>query len=188
LRPNGARIPAVLLEDASRSVVEKEARLVVQELWAKVSAKERFIVYGAVAMLVGWVVGQFIATYNPCAGLNLGVYGNLCSSASFSYFSAGDAGLFAFLGLVGAIATAVVIYLKIAPNMKVAWPMPVAQILLGVCVFAVVCAALVVLMQLRYGLSNAPVTMWLADVLFVGGGAAMAWFAYQEYLTSKAAA
>jgi hypothetical protein len=30
-----------------------------------------------------------------------------------------------------------------------------------------------------------PVTMWLADLLFVGGGAAMAWFAYQDYLVSK---
>jgi hypothetical protein len=167
--------------------LEKEAQIVLQELWAKVSAKERFIVYGAVAVLVGWVVGQFIATFNPCAGLNLGAYGNLCSAASFSFFSAGNAGLPAILGLLGAIATAVVVYLKVAPNMNINWPMPVAQVLLGVCVFTVVCAALTVLIQLTNGINGAPVTLWLADILFVGGAAAMAWFAYQEWLPTKIA-
>jgi hypothetical protein len=162
--------------------LEKEAQLVVQEIWAKISAKERFIVYGAVAVLVGWLVGQFIATVNLCPS-GLGAYcGNL---GSFSYFTAGNAGLFAILGLAGAIVAAVVLYLKVAPNMNITWPMPVAQILLGVCAFTLVCGVLVVLMQVSYGLGNAPVTMWIADVIFVGGGAAMAWFSYQEYLTTK---
>ncbi|MGA3030885.1 MAG: hypothetical protein ABSE58_09145 [Candidatus Limnocylindrales bacterium] len=164
--------------------MEKEAVLVLQEIWAKISARERFVVYGAVAMLVGWLVGQFIATFNPCAGYNLG---NLCPLSSFSYFSAGNAGTFALIGLLAAIVAVVVVYLKVAPNMNVNWPMPVAQVLLGVSGLALICGVLVVLMQVSYGLNGAPVTMWLADVIFVGGGAAMAWFSYQEYLGTKAA-
>ncbi len=167
--------------------LEKEAQLVLQQIWAKISARERFVVYGAVAVIVGWVVGQFIATYNPCAGLNLGAYSNLCSAASFSYFSAGNAGLFAILGLIAGIAAAVIVYLKVAPNMNITWPMPVGQVLLGVSVATLVLGVLVVLMQISYGLSNAPVTMWVADVIFVGGGALQAWGAYQEWLTTKAA-
>jgi hypothetical protein len=152
---------------------------VLNELWAKVSARERFIVYGAVAVLVGWIVGEFLATVNLCAGFNIG-------SCSFSYWAAGNSGTFGILGLVLAIAAVVVIYLKIAPNMNINWPMPVAQILLGICGAAVVCGVLVVLMQVSYGLSGAPAMMWIADVIFVGGAAVMAWFAYQEYLTAKA--
>lgn len=155
----------------------------LQEIWAKISQAEKFIVYGAVAVLVGWLVGQFIATVNLCGGLNLGGY----TCPSFSYFSAGNAGAFAILGLVLAIATVVVVYLKVAPNMNITWPMPAAQILLGVAGATLVCGVLVVLMQLSYGLSGAPVTMWIADLLFVGGGAVMAWFAYQGYVGIKAA-
>jgi hypothetical protein len=164
--------------------LEKEARLVLNELWAKISARERFVVYGAVAMLVGWLVGQLIATVNLCGGLSIAGY----TCPSFSYFSAGNSGTFAILGLVAAIAAVVVLYLKIAPNMKITWPMPVAQILLGVSAAALVCGVLVVLMQVSYGLTDAPVTMWLADVIFVGGGALMAWGAYQEWLLTKPAA
>jgi hypothetical protein len=29
--------------------------------------------------------------------------------------------------------------------------------------------------------------MWLADVIFVGGGAVQAWYSYQEYLGTKVA-
>jgi hypothetical protein len=159
--------------------LEKEALLVVNELWAKVSARERFIVYGAVAVLVGWIVGNFLATVNICAGFNIG-------SCSYSYWAAGNSGTFGILGLLLAIVAVVVIYLKVAPNMNINWPMPVAQILLGVCVATLACGVLVVLMQISYGLSGAPMMMWIADVIFVGGGAAMAWFAYQEYLAAKA--
>jgi hypothetical protein len=161
--------------------LEKEARLVLNELWAKISARERFVVYGAVAVLVGWLVGQFIATVNLCGGLNIAGY----SCPSFSYFSAGNSGSFAILGLVAAIAAVVILYLKVAPNMNITWPMPVGQILLGVSAATLVFGVLVVLMQLSYGLSGAPVTMWIADLLFVGGGAVMAWFEYQEWMASK---
>jgi hypothetical protein len=151
---------------------------VLQELWAKYSAREKFVVYGAVAVLVGWIVGEFIATISPCSGTGF-------NCGTYSYFAAGNAGTFAILGLVLAIAAVVILYLKAAPNMNITWPMPVAQILLGVCGATLVCGVLVVLMQLSYGLGAAPVTMWIADVIFVGGGAVMAWFAYQDYLLAK---
>ena len=150
----------------------------MQELWAKLSARDKFVVYGAVAVLVGWIVGEFIATVSPCAGTGY-------NCGTYSYFTAGNSGAFAILGLVLAIAAVVILYLKAAPNMNISWPMPVAQILLGVCGATLVCGALVVLMQLSYGLGGAPVTMWIADVIFVGGGAVMAWFSYQEYLAAK---
>jgi hypothetical protein len=130
-------------------------------------------------------VGQFIATVSPCAGLS--AYGVNYSCGTYSYFSAGNAGLFGILGLVFGIAAVVVLYLKVAPNVSITWPMPVHQVLLGVSAATLVCGVLVVLMQLAYGLGSAPVTMWLADVLFVGGGAVQTWFAYQEYLASKTA-
>lgn len=163
--------------------MEKEDLIVLQEVWAKISAQERLIVFGGAAVLVGWLVGQFIATVNLCGGLNIAGY----SCPSFSYFSAGNSGSFAILGLTAAIVAVVVLYLKVAPNMNINWPMPVAQILLGVCVVTLVCGALVVLMQLSYGLSGAPITMWIADVIFVGGGAAQAYGAYMGYTASKTA-
>jgi hypothetical protein len=48
-----------------------------------------------------------------------------------------------------------------------------------------VCGVLVVLMQVSYGLGGAPITMWIADLLFVVGGALMSWGAYQEWLLTK---
>ena len=155
----------------------------VQELWAKISARERLIVYGAVAVLVGWIVGEFIATVNLCAGYTIPGY----TCPSFSYFTAGNSGLFAILGLLAAIAAVVVVYLKVAPNMNITWPMPVAQVLLGVSAVTLVCGLLVVLMQVSYGLSGAPITMWIADLIFVGGGALQAYAAYMEYTASKTA-
>jgi hypothetical protein len=164
--------------------LEKEARLVVQEIWAKVSAREKLIVYGAIAVLVGWIVGEFIATVNLCGGASsiLGI-----SCPSFSYFAAGNAGSFAILGLVAAIATVVVLYLKVAPNMSITWPLPVVQIVLGLSAATLICGLLVVLMQLSYGLGDAPVTMWVADIIFIGGGALMAYAAYMEYTAGKVA-
>jgi hypothetical protein len=155
---------------------------VLQELWAKVNSNQKFVAYGAVGVLVGWLVGQFIATVSIGGFSALGV---TYAGASYSYFSAGNAGLFAILGLVGAIAAVVVLYLKFAPSMNITWPMPFAQVLLGIAGATLVCGVLVVLMQFSYGLGNAPVTMWIADIIFVGGGAVMAWFAYQDYLVSK---
>ena len=155
----------------------------VQEIWAKISARERLIVFGAIAVLVGWIVGEFIATVNLCGGINIPGY----SCPTLSFFSAGNSGMFAILGLIAAIAAVVIVYLKVAPNMNITWPMPVAQVLLGVSAATLVFGLLVVLMQISYGLTGAPMTMWLADLIFVGGGALQAYAAYMEFTASKTA-
>ncbi len=150
----------------------------MNELWAKVSANERMIVGGAIAVLIGWLFGQLFATVNLCSGIVIG-------ACNFSYFAAGDAGLFAILGLLAAIAAVVVVYLKIT-NAQIQWPMPVIQIILGLAIAALVLGILVVLMQVRYGLGDAPIAMWIADIIFVGGGAFMAYGAYVEWNAKKA--
>jgi hypothetical protein len=157
---------------------------VVNEIWAKISARERLIVFGGIAVIVGWLAGLVLASVNLCAGYNVPGF----SCPSFNYFTAGNAGLFAILGLIAAIGAVVVLYLKVAPNMSITWPMPVAQILLGFSAAALVCGVLVVLFQVTYGLTGAPAMMWLADVIFVAGGALQAYAAYMEFTASKTAA
>jgi hypothetical protein len=159
--------------------MEKEARLV--ELWAKLSASEKLVAYGVVGVVVGWIAGLILGAASVCATyLNQQV-----CAGSVNYFNYSNAGLFAILALVLGIATGVVLFLKISPDMKITWPMPVAQILLGAAVATLVCAALMVLIQVT-GPSGAPVLMYVADVLMVGGGALMSWGAYQGF-TAKAA-
>ena len=63
--------------------------------------------------------------------------------------------------------------------------MPVAQILLGLSVAALVCGVLTLLFQFTSALTDPPILMYLADVVLIGGGALMAWGAYQEWLTTK---
>jgi hypothetical protein len=151
------------------------------ELWAKVSQRDRLVVFGAVAIIVGYLIGQVMASVNACAGLDIS--GLVCPSVNF--FTWGNAGLFAILAVLAGIAAGVIVYLKIAPNMNITWPMPVSQILLGVCGLALILGALTVLMQISNGLSDAPIGMWIADVVLVGGGAVATWGAYQEWLASK---
>lgn len=158
----------------------------VQQLWAKVNARERFMVYGAGAVVLGWIVGMFLGSKNSCA--DLGFNSSLCS---VNYFTLNNGGLFSFLALAAAIAVVVLLYLRYAPNMNITWPMPFAQLMLIVAAVAGVCALLLVLMQLTapvFSLTNGPIFEWIADVLVVGGAAVIAWFAYQEWLASKTAA
>jgi hypothetical protein len=163
--------------------MEKEALLVVNELWAKLSAGEKFIVYGAAAVVVGWIVGLILGSVNECAGYN--APGLVCPSVN--YFSWSTAGLTAILALVLAIAAVVVLYLKLAPNLNITWPMPVAQVLLGVCALGGLLAVITALLNVTNGLPSPPIGMYIADILLVAGGAVMAWFAYQGYVASKPA-
>ena len=163
-------------------VMEKEDSLVVNELWAKVSPRERFVAYGVVAVVVGWLLGTILGSKSyggTVAGYNFGV--------TYNYFSWGTAGLLSILALLCGVAGGVVLYLKIAPNMNITWPMPVAQIILGISVAALACGVLTVLFQFTDNLPDPPILIYLADVVLVAGGALMAWGAYQEWLTTKPA-
>ena len=156
----------------------------LNELWAKVSARERFVAYGVVGVVVGWLLGTLLGSTTIGGG---SVAGYNIPGVTINYFSWGNAGIFSILALVLGIVGGVVLYLKVAPNMNITWPMPVAQILLGVSVAALVCGLLVLLFQITNNLSGAPALMYVADVVLIGGGALMAWGAYQEWLTTKAA-
>ena len=162
----------------------------LNELWAKVSAREKLVVYGAALAVVGVIVGLILATVDACAGLgNLGNLGALCSVNYFTVDTFGG-GIFVWLTLIAAIATLVVVYLHAAPNMNITWPMPYAQILLGVAGATLVCAVLVVLGQLiragGFG-PNPPIFLYVADVLVVAGGALAAYAAYMDWTASKVA-
>jgi hypothetical protein len=151
----------------------KEARLVLQELWAKLSANEKLVAYGVPAVVVGWILGQILGSSTYGAA---GIY-----SVTINYFGWGNAGLFAILALLAAIVVGVVLYLKVAPNMNITWPMPVGQILLGLAVVTLACGVLMTLIQVTNG-GNPPALMYVADIIVIGGGALMSWGAYQGYL------
>jgi hypothetical protein len=159
---------------------------VLNELWAKVSAREKLVVYGAALAVVGVLAGMLLASVSLCAGLN--VAGYVCPS--INYFTWDTAGIFVWLTLIAAVASLVVVYLHAAPNMKITWPMPYPQILLGVAGATLVCAVLIVLGQLiragGFG-TNPPVFMYVADVLCVAGGALAAYAAYMDWTASKVA-
>jgi hypothetical protein len=164
--------------------LEKEALQVLKELWAKVSAKDKFIVYGAGVVVVAWLVGVILATKSYGGGSAYGVNIPGYSINFFTNYHGMDLGLIAMLAAVAAV---VVIYLKVAPNMNITWPAPVPTILLGVAGVSVACSALMTLLQLTSGIGIAdwPIFAWVAVLGMLGGGAAMAWFAYQEYLAVK---
>jgi hypothetical protein len=158
--------------------LEKEARLVLQELWAKLSANEKLVAYGVPAVVVGWILGQVLGSSTIGGGT---VGGYAIPGYTINYFGWGNAGLFAILALLAAIVVGVVLYLKIAPNMNITWPLPVGQILLGAAAVAFVCGVLMTLIQVTNG-GNPPALMYVADIIVIGGGAVSAWGAYQLYL------
>ena len=150
----------------------------MNEILAKLTQNEKLMGAGAIATAVGWLLGMIIASKNACEGLDIGGYSALCPSVNF--FTWGNAGTLALLALVAAILLVVVLYLKVS-GANVSWPMPVSQILLGLGVATVGLAALTVLIQISNGLDGAPIGMWIADVVLVGGGAVAAYGAYMEY-------
>jgi peptidoglycan biosynthesis protein MviN/MurJ (putative lipid II flippase) len=150
----------------------------VNDILAKLSQNEKLMGVGAIGVALGWILGMVIASKNACEGLDLGGYASLCPSVNF--FTWGNAGTLAILALAAAIVLVVVLYLKIS-SANITWPMPVGQILLGLAVATVALAALTVLIQISNGLDGAPIGMWIADVVFVGGAAVAAYGAYMEY-------
>jgi hypothetical protein len=154
----------------------------VNQLLAKLTSSEKYEAGGIAAVVVGWIAGLILGNSQECVT----VFGQTACGGSLNYFTWGTAGLFGILALVLAIVAGIVLYMKIAPNVKVAWPMPVTQILLAVCVATLVCAALMVLIQLTNG-GSPPALMYVADAIMVVGAAAMSWFAYQEWMAKPAA-
>lgn len=156
----------------------------VQELWAKVSARERFVVYGAGVTVVAWLLGVILATKSYGGG-SIGGYPIPGYSINFfTTYHGMDLGL---LGMLAAIVVLVVIYLRYAPNMNITWPAPVTTILLGAAVVSVACSALMTLLQLTsgIGISDWPIFAWVAAIGMLAGGAVMAWFLYQEFIAAK---
>jgi hypothetical protein len=162
--------------------MEMEDSLVLNELWAKVSPRERFVVYGAAVTVVAWLIGVILATKSYGGGGGYPGY----SLNFFTQYHGMDLGL---LGMLAAVAVLVVIYLRYAPSMNITWPAPVATILLGAAGVSLVCSALMTLLQLTsgIGISDWPIFAWVAVLGMVAGGAVMTWFSYQEYMASKTA-
>jgi len=164
---------------ASPAWLEKEALLVLNELWAKLTAREKFIVYGSIVAAVGWLAGTILGSKSEGVA---GIY-----SVTVNYYSWSNAGLFDILALVAALLTLVVMYLKVAPNMNISWPLPVGQIIVGLAAIAAACGVLALLMQFSNNLPDAPILMYVADALVIGGAGFAAFSAYTEYMAAKAA-
>jgi hypothetical protein len=166
--------------------LEKEDLLVLKELWAKVSPRERFVVYGAAVTVVAWLVGVILATKSYGGGSAYGVTIPGYSVNFFTTYHGMDLGL---LGMLAAVAVLVVIYLRYAPSMNITWPAPVTTILLGAAAVSVVCSALMTLLQLTsgVGVGDWPIFAWVAVLGMVAGGAVMTWFSYQEFVAAKTA-
>lgn len=100
---------------------------VVQQFWSKLNANEKMVMYGAIIIVIAFVVGL------------VGSYG--FGSASTD--------------LVAAIAVAVIYWLKYSPN-KITWPAPVATIVLVIsgiaALFAVLAALTAVGLLFGFGL------------------------------------
>jgi hypothetical protein len=171
--------------------MEKEDLPVLNEILAKINAREKLIGIGAIVFVVGWLVGLILASVS---------YGSGVYSYSVNVWNeSGGTGL-GLLGVLAAIAAVVVIYLKYAPNMKITWPAPIPVILLGIAGVA----ALVALYLLWNNFSNSqdwgkvtglgvtgfpswPITDWIAVAGVVVGAGIMLWGAYQEWTLSKTA-
>lgn len=151
----------------------------VNEILAKLNMNEKIIGGGAVAILVGWILG-IILTGISALGVTAGSWYGLSGAQ-------GTGGL----AILAGIAAVVVIYLKYAPNMKIAWPAPIPMILLVIAVVAALAGLLGLFQAFTYdpfaGFVSKPITLYVAALVVLAGGAAMAYGAYMEYTASKTA-
>ena len=162
----------------------------LNEILAKLNQNEKIIGGGAIVILVGWILGLI-----------------LTSSGGVSWYGQSGAQASGLLAVIAGVAAVVVIYLKYAPNMKITWPAPITLILLVIAAVAALAALAGIFQALTYdpfsGLSGAycsaasvygvscpskPITIYLAAIVVLAGGAAMAYAAYMEYSANKTAA
>jgi hypothetical protein len=168
--------------------LEKEARLVLNEILAKLNMNEKMIGGGAIVVVIGWILGLILT--GSGAGVGYG---------SVSWYGSSGAQTMGLISVIAAIAAIVVIYLKYAPNMKITWPAPIEVVELSIA--AVV--GLVALYLLWTNFSNSsvvsvcngfsgcpswPMTDWIAVIGVVAGAAVMLLGAYQEWAVTKKAA
>ena len=154
----------------------------LNEILAKLDRNEKLIGAGAVVFLVAWLFGIILASWS---------YGSPPYSFSENVFSASGGTGLGILGVLGAVAAIAVIYLKYAPNMKINWPAPLPVIMLAIGGVAVAASALMLLLAFldaKDAFDVVPITMWIAMIAMVVGGALMAWPAYQDWNETKVAA
>lgn len=157
----------------------------LNEIMAKITAREKMFGIGAIVVAAGWLVGIILGSKDACA-----TYAGqqVCAGYSVNYFTHEHGTDLGLLALVAAIAGIVVLYLKYAPNMNIKWPQPLPVIMLvigGVAAGAAVLMAVLAFIDAKDFMSLVPIFLWVADILMVVGGALMAWSAYQDYLASK---
>ena len=133
----------------------------IQEIWNKLNPRERLSGWGALAIAIGWIIGL---------------------TAPFGIGSSS-------LALIGAIAVAVIFYLKYSANQGIAWPAPVPTIVLVISAIVAV-GALLTLLNLLSWLGDAGGFLaggLLASAVTAAGAVLMLWGAWQEYqLTAPA--
>ncbi len=122
----------------------------LQAFWNKLNANEKLVMYGVIAVAIAFLVG----------------------AAAGGFF--GGTGSF---GLIGAIAVAVIYWLKYSPN-NISWPAPVQTIVLVIAGIAAIFALLSVISWLGFfgfGLFA------LAVIINAIGCGLMAYGAWKEY-------
>jgi hypothetical protein len=129
----------------------------IQEVWNKLNPRERLTAIGAGLVLLAWLVGIVARGF----GVNS-------------------------LGLLGAIAIIVVLFLKYAPNMNITWPIPVPLITLGISVIVALLAVLTLIDWLGY-IELLSATAIISFALYVIGAIVMLWGSWQEYQVEKPA-
>lgn len=135
----------------------------LQQIWAKFNANERLVAIGSGVVLLAWLVGAV------GGGLGFGV---------------------SILGVLGAVAALVILYLKYAPNTNVTWPAPVPVLLFGIGVVALAVGAIILLQILPWlGLLSTYFISWILPFfVYLVGAVLMAWGGYKEWQASKTAA
>ncbi len=122
----------------------------IQAFWNKLNANEKLVMYGVIAVAIAFLVG----------------------AAAGGYF--GGTGSY---GLIGAIAVAVIYWLKYSPS-KINWPAPVQTIVLVIAAIGAIFALLSVISWLGFfGFS----LFALAVIINAIGCGLMAYGAWKEY-------
>jgi hypothetical protein len=149
----------------------------MNEILAKLTQNEKLIGGGAVVAVIGWLFGMLVTDrwYDAVGAQGLGL-----------------------LAVIAAVAAIAILYLKYAPNTNIAWPFPLPLILLVLAAVVVVIAAIGLLQAFTYdpcrglcdGLGSLglkiekPITLYVAILAVLAGGAAMAYGAYMAWVAA----